>query len=135
MPQGVSVVRSPDPGALSHQTSFRLVDAQLDRSCDVAPRQAEAFQEGFRERVIGVGRVYGLDVVEDSESEDEKRIRIEPRISVEEVEQFGGGTIWVDIRLRVDVRDENARLLETVELRDDEQSTWGMACAGPDWWV
>ena len=134
MPVGVSVVQSPNPQALQGRTAFALVGMGKDGSVEKAPSQASAFLHAFAERLIHVGKPYGLDIVHEDDPRSQGRLRIEPHMFIEEVEQFYGGTIYVNIRMRVDVRDAKRRLLETVEMRGGAQSGWALDCAQARWW-
>jgi len=134
MPQGVSVVQSPNPGAMQGRAAFALMSIGHDPSVAKAPSQASAFEAAFAERVIHVGKTYGLDIVYADDPRSAGRLRIHPHMWIEEVTQLYAGTIWVNIRMRVDVRDAESRLLETVELRGGAQSAWALDCARVRWW-
>ena len=134
MPVGVSVIRSPNPDAMAGRTTFVVMDVDRDPSVEKAPSQAAAFEHAFVERLIHVGKAYGLDVVRADDPRSKGRLRVEPRMWVEEVEQFYAGTVWVNIRMRVDVRDTRLALLETVELQGGAQSGSALDCAQARWW-
>jgi hypothetical protein len=134
MPQGVSVVQSPNPRAMEGRVAFALMPFGHDNSVAEAPSQASAFEDAFVQRLIHVGKGYGLDIVDADDPRSQGRLRIDPHMWIEEVTQFYAGTIWVDIRMRIDIRDAESRLLETVELQGGAQSAWALDCARPRWW-
>lgn len=134
MPQGVSVVESRNPDGLLGRGAFVLMAVETDRSVEKAPSQAAAFEAAFVERVVNVARGYGLDVVRDGDPRGAGRPRVVPHMWLEEVEHFYAGTVWVDIRMRVEVLDDDRGVSETVELHSGAQSGWALDCAAGRWW-
>jgi hypothetical protein len=131
MPQGVSVVQSPNPVAIEGRTKFLVASIEADRSVDKAPSQATAFEEAFVQRLVHVARTYRVDVARQGDVADAGRLRLYPHLWIEEYEAMEAGTIRLHMRLRVEVRNERNDLLETVELRGFQESATALDCAPP----